>query len=43
VGLANTRARLDTAYAGGASLELAANDLGGVTATIRLPYRGGAQ
>jgi histidine kinase/histidine kinase/DNA gyrase B/HSP90-like ATPase len=40
VGLANTRARLETLFAAGASLDLAANAGGGVTATMRLPYNG---
>ena len=39
VGLANTRARLRTLYGQAARLELARNDLGGVTATIRLPFK----
>jgi sensor histidine kinase YesM len=39
VGLANTRARLDTLFGDAGSLELAANPGGGVTATMRLPYR----
>ncbi|HZZ95134.1 MAG TPA: histidine kinase [Usitatibacter sp.] len=39
VGLANTRARLETMFAGAGSLELSARDRGGVSATIRLPLR----
>jgi histidine kinase/histidine kinase/DNA gyrase B/HSP90-like ATPase len=42
VGLANTRARLETLFAAAGSLELAANAGGGVTATVRLPYSGEA-
>jgi hypothetical protein len=43
VGLANIRARLETLFAGAGSLDLATNAEGGVTATIRLPYRSTAQ
>jgi hypothetical protein len=39
VGLANIRARLETLFGPNGSLELAANPDGGVTATLRLPYR----
>jgi hypothetical protein len=39
VGLANVRARLETLFAGRGTLELSANREGGVSATIRLPYR----
>jgi LytS/YehU family sensor histidine kinase len=39
VGLANIRARLETLFGPNGSLELAANADGGVTATLRLPYR----
>jgi sensor histidine kinase YesM len=39
VGLANIRARLETAFEGRGSLDLAANGAAGVIATIRLPYR----
>jgi signal transduction histidine kinase len=39
VGLANIRARLETLFAADGTLELAANPGGGVSATIRLPYR----
>ena len=39
VGLANTRARLATLFGASAGLELAVNPGGGVTATLRLPYR----
>jgi hypothetical protein len=39
VGLANIRSRLETSFAGAGSLELAANPTGGVTATIRLPWK----
>jgi two-component sensor histidine kinase len=39
VGLANTRARLETLYGREGSLELVANGGGGVTATIRIPHR----
>lgn len=39
VGLANTRARLETQFARAGVLELTANAEGGVTATIRLPLR----
>jgi two-component sensor histidine kinase len=39
VGLANTRARLETLFGGGGDLELAANATGGVTAVIRVPLR----
>jgi LytS/YehU family sensor histidine kinase len=39
VGLANTRARLETLFGAAGSLDLAANPGGGVTATMRLPYR----
>jgi sensor histidine kinase YesM len=39
VGLANTRARLETLFNGAGSLELAGNDGGGVTATMRIPLR----
>lgn len=39
VGLANIRSRLETSFAGLASLELTSNPLGGVTATIRFPCR----
>jgi sensor histidine kinase YesM len=42
VGLANIRARLDTLYADAASLDLASNTEGGVTATIRVPCRSAA-
>ena len=38
VGLANTRARLETLFGAAGSLELAGNAEGGVRATIRLPY-----
>jgi sensor histidine kinase YesM len=40
VGLANTRARLETLFADAGSLDLSANSGGGVIATIRLPYVG---
>jgi signal transduction histidine kinase len=39
VGLANTRARLETLFGSAGTLDLAANPAGGVTATIRLPFR----
>jgi LytS/YehU family sensor histidine kinase len=39
VGLANTRARLDTLFGGAGTLDLAANAAGGVTAVIRVPLR----
>jgi hypothetical protein len=39
VGLANIRARLETLFGAAGSLELAANAGGGVTATLRIPYR----
>ena len=39
IGLANIRARLETAFAGAGSLEVAANPGAGVTATIRIPCR----
>ena len=39
VGLSNTRSRLATLFGRAASLDLAANPGGGVTATLRLPYR----
>jgi LytS/YehU family sensor histidine kinase len=39
VGLANTRERLATLYAGKASLALAATTGGGAIVTVRLPYR----
>ena len=38
-GLANTRARLDVLYGGAAELQVADNSAGGVTATLRLPWR----
>jgi hypothetical protein len=43
VGLANVRARLETLFSGAGGLELASNAEGGITATIRLPYRCAAQ
>ena len=43
VGLANTRARLETLYGGDGSLDLVANTAGGVTATIRIPHRSAMQ
>jgi signal transduction histidine kinase len=39
VGLANIRARLETLFSAHGTLDLAANPGGGVTATIRLPFR----
>jgi two-component sensor histidine kinase len=39
VGLANTRARLDAMFGAAASLDLDSNLAGGVTATLRVPYR----
>jgi signal transduction histidine kinase len=39
VGLANIRARLQTLFGSAGTLDLAANPDGGVTATIRLPFR----
>lgn len=39
VGLANTRARLQTLFGSAGTLDLAANPGGGVTATMRLPFR----
>jgi hypothetical protein len=39
VGLANVRARLETLFGAAGSLDLASNAGGGVTATLRLPYR----
>jgi signal transduction histidine kinase len=39
VGLANIRARLASLHADAATLELVANTAGGVSATVRLPYR----
>jgi len=39
IGLANIRARLETLFGSAATLDLAANPGGGVTATIRLPFR----
>ncbi len=42
-GLANTRARLATLFAGAGTLDLTTNIEGGVTARIRLPYRLPAQ
>src|SRR5262249_2474923 len=38
IGLENTRARLQQLYADEQELSLAANDIGGTTVTIRLPY-----
>ena len=43
VGLANTRARLETLFGGAGALELAANAQGGVTALIRIPLRTATQ
>ena len=40
IGLANTRARLRTLFGAAAELRLQRGDAGGVTAAIRLPYRG---
>jgi LytS/YehU family sensor histidine kinase len=42
-GLANIRARLQTLFGGQGTLDLEARAEGGVTATIRLPYRIAAQ
>ena len=39
IGLANTRARLQTLFGGDGSLEIVANPEGGVNALLRLPYR----
>ena len=39
VGLANVRARLETLFGSAATLDLATNPCGGVTATMRLPLR----
>ncbi|MGE0555151.1 MAG: sensor histidine kinase [Gemmatimonadales bacterium] len=39
VGLANTRARLETLYGNAASVTLATGPEGGATVTVRLPYR----
>jgi hypothetical protein len=39
VGLSNTRARLATLFGASARLDLVANPAGGVTATLRIPYR----
>jgi LytS/YehU family sensor histidine kinase len=39
IGLANIRARLETLFAASASLELSGGAGGGVTATLRLPFR----
>jgi signal transduction histidine kinase len=39
IGLDNIRARLETLHGGGARLDIANNVGGGVTATVRLPYR----
>jgi two-component sensor histidine kinase len=43
VGLANTRARLETLYGDAGALDLTANTGSGVTATIRIPLRSAAQ
>ena len=39
VGLGNIRARLETLFGAAGTLDVATNDSGGVTATLRLPYR----
>ena len=39
VGLANVRARLATLFGANGTLELAANPTGGVTSTLRIPFR----
>ncbi|MGE0440552.1 MAG: sensor histidine kinase, partial [Gemmatimonadales bacterium] len=41
IGLANTRARLETLYGGEASLDLTPRSGGGAVATIRMPFREG--
>jgi signal transduction histidine kinase len=38
IGLTNTRARLQTLYAGGATLAIESRDGGGTRATVRLPF-----
>jgi signal transduction histidine kinase len=43
VGLSNIRARLETLFAAGGSLELASAQAGGVTATLRLPFSSAAE
>jgi two-component system, LytTR family, sensor kinase len=42
VGLANTRARLETLFGGAGSLELRRGETGGTIATVRLPLRRGS-